>query len=301
MMKKVLVTGATGFIGRHTLPLLIAEGYEVHAVSTSPQLSDKRMRWHQANLLDANQTERLLNIVRPSHLLHFAWYSIPGKFWNSPLNLDWVGSSLYLLNAFADKGGKRVVVAGTCAEYDWSKGTCHETQTPLLPNSLYGTCKASLYHIFEKFCPQTNLSGAWGRIFYLYGPHEPPEKLVASAIRQLLQNKPFPCSHGNQVRDFMQVEDVADAFVKLLDSPVQGAVNIASGQSITLKSLLSTIGILLDSENHLQFGAVKAPPNEPPVILADTTKLSTELNWRPKYTTELGLEHAISWWKNSLK
>jgi nucleoside-diphosphate-sugar epimerase len=297
-MKKVLVTGATGFIGRHTLPILISHGYEVHAVSSQSISKDKRINWHQANLLDAKQAQGVLEAIRPTHLLHFAWYSIPGKFWTSSENLDWVCASLNLLKCFSQLGGKRVVMAGTCAEYDWSKGTCHEIETPLQSGTLYGACKASLYQIFEKFCAQSNLSGAWGRIFYLYGPYEPIEKLVSSAISHLLKNQDFPCSHGNQVRDFMHVEDVADAFVKLLDTEIRGSVNIASGQAITLKALLNTIGSHLGQENRIQFGKVKASPSEPPVLLANTTRLSTELKWKPKYSTKVGLEQTIHWWQS---
>ena len=119
-MKKVLLTGARGFIGRHCLPLLTANGYEVHAVSSAKQ--ERRSgdpHWHQVNLLDPGEVMDLIERVRPTHLLHFAWYSIPGKYWDSIENCRWVEASHFLLNMFANKGGHRVVIAGTCAEYDW--------------------------------------------------------------------------------------------------------------------------------------------------------------------------------------
>ena len=83
-MQRVLVTGATGFIGKHTLPLLVGKGFEVHAISSKPVQSDNNYIWHQADLLKINELEDLLAQVSPSHLLHFAWYSEPKKYWTSP-------------------------------------------------------------------------------------------------------------------------------------------------------------------------------------------------------------------------
>ena len=87
-MKKVLLTGATGFIGRHCLPLLIAQGYEVHAVYAKAAGGEHPgLQWHKANLLDPSQIYMLMEEVLPTHLLHFAWYAIPGKYWTSPENV----------------------------------------------------------------------------------------------------------------------------------------------------------------------------------------------------------------------
>ena len=126
-MKKVLLTGASGFVGRHCLPALVARGYEVHAVSssaTAPADTPPGVRWHQADLLDGAQVSALLAQVRPRHLLHSAWYAVPGKYWTAPENFRWVRASLHLLQTFAAHGGRRVVVVGSSAEYDWHYGYC---------------------------------------------------------------------------------------------------------------------------------------------------------------------------------
>ena len=121
-MIKTLVTGASGFIGRHSLPLLLKAGHEVHAVSLkkkNPCING--INWHQADLKNQTQTKRLIADIRPSHLLHFAWCTEPGSFWNDPKNNHWVQASLELLKNFQAHGGKRIVIAGTCAEYDWNE------------------------------------------------------------------------------------------------------------------------------------------------------------------------------------
>lgn len=133
-MKKVIVTGASGFIGRHALNTLIDRGFEVHAISSKSELKiSDRCTWHLINLLDSSEIMSLVKAVKPSHLLHFAWYAVPGKYWTSELNFLWVQASLELLRQFRQQGGERVVMAGTCAEYDWNYGYCSELVTPRKP------------------------------------------------------------------------------------------------------------------------------------------------------------------------
>lgn len=306
-MNRALVTGATGFIGRHAAASLLRRGYEVHAVSSNPpddarDDGDKRedVRWHRADLLDTGDVSRLMRAVEPTHLLHFAWYAVPGKYWTSLENFRWVRASLDLLQAFEGSGGKRAVFAGTCAEYDWNYELCSEQTTPLAPATLYGTCKHALRLMLDAYGRQTGLSTAWGRIFFLYGTHEHPDRLVASVARALLKGEAALCSHGRQVRDFLYVEDVADAFVALLASEVGGAVNIASGRPVALKTVVEAIARQLEREDLLQLGARPAPANEPPVLTADVARLGGEVGWRPHYSLDAGLEKTIAWWRAQL-
>lgn len=301
-MKRVLLTGATGFIGGHCLPLLSARGYEVHAVSSKDLLENRSdVYWHKVDLLHSGKSWDLIAKIKPSHLLHFAWYAVPGKYWTSLENIRWVQSSLNLLDAFIFYGGQRAVMAGTCAEYDWKYGYCSEKLTPLVPSTLYGSCKHSLQLLLDSVSKQTGLSTAWGRIFFSYGPHEHPDRLVSSVIRSLLLGEHARCSHGNQIRDFLYVKDVADAFVALLESNVQGPVNIGSGKPVVLKDMLRHISYKLNGERNINFGVVPVSLDEPPLILSDVNRLNKEVGWVPKYDLDKGLNETISWWRKFLE
>ena len=299
-MKKVLLTGASGFVGRHCLTPLVVRGYEVHAVSSNADSSTvilPGMRWHGIDLLDAAQVSALIAEVQPTHLLHCAWYAKPGKYWTASENFRWVEASLHLLQTFAESNGQRVVGVGSCAEYDWTAGYCSENSTPLTPTTTYGRCKQALYLILDDLNKQEGLSTAWGRLFFLYGPHEHAERLVASMICSLLQEQPARCSHGEQIRDFLYVQDAADALVALLDSDVTGPVNIASGVPVTLKQVMLEIAEQLSRPNLIQLGARPAPEQEPPLLLADVGRLRDEVGWSPKYDLASGLRETINWWK----
>lgn len=298
-MKKILITGATGFIGRHVVPSLLNQNFEVHVVVNNRSFSSEGAYIHHKDLLNENDIGALINQVKPSHLLHLAWYATPGKFWNSEMNLNWVRSSLKLIQEFVNHGGQRLVVAGTCAEYDWNQGHCDELTTDLKPHSLYGSSKAALYHLLDAYAKEVHLNYAWGRVFFLYGPHEYKERLVPSIILKLLNKEDALCSHGNQIRDFMHVEDVAEAFVALINSQVQGAINIASGQNVSLKKVIAFISHQLDAIDKIKYGAIHATL-DPPLITANVQKLFNEVNWSPKYTLEEGLIHTIEWWKKNI-
>jgi nucleoside-diphosphate-sugar epimerase len=298
LMKRVLVTGASGFVGRHTLKTLLQRGFDVQAIAAKNQPSDRSgCTWHLADLLDLTQIKELMSQIRPTHLLHFAWYAIPGKYWTSEENFSWVQASLELLRQFREQGGERVVMAGTCAEYDWNYGYCSEFLTPRNPSSPYGICKNALQEMFSSYSEQTSLSSAWGRIFFPYGPYEAPQRLVPSVIRSLLSGEVANCTHGNQIRDFMYVQDVADAFVALLESEVSGAVNIASGQPITLKEIVYNISNKIGHPELVNLGAIPVNQQEPPLLVADVTRLSNEVKWSPKFKFDIGLEQTINWWK----
>lgn len=306
----VLVTGATGFLGRWSVRPLLARGYRVHACG-SRSLSAQELpeelagaAYSRVNLFDQQQVESCLADLRPSHLLHFAWNAKPGSYWTDPDNYDWVSASLHLARRFRHHGGERLVVAGTCAEYDWSvAGICRELETPTVlhsaaPASPYAICKAALQRLLDSFGQQTGLSVGWGRVFLQFGPYEPTQRLVPAIINALLAGAPAACSHGRQQRSFLHSADVGSAFAALLDSPAAGVVNVGSDQSMTVGDLAHVIGQMMGRPDLIRLGARDAPANDPAILIPDVSRLRDQIGWRPDFTVEDGLQRTIAWWRD---
>jgi nucleoside-diphosphate-sugar epimerase len=298
-MKRALVTGGTGFIGRHTLPELVARGFNVHVAGRSKPSTEfpAGVTFHECDLLDTGAANLLMGRVEPTHLLHLGWSATPGLFWTSLENLRWVGASLNLYLAFAKAGGTRAVMAGSCAEYDWSYSELDEVSTPLAPRTLYGQSKHALHALVEQARSQTSVRMAWGRVFFLYGPHEAPGRLVSDTIQSLIERREAHCSDGTQERDFMHVIDVGRAFAAVLDSDITGPVNIASGVCVPVRSVISTLGSLLQASDLIRFGAANRP-NEPPRLAASIRILHGKLGFRPVHDLESGLANTVDWWRS---
>jgi nucleoside-diphosphate-sugar epimerase len=285
----VLVTGGSGFIGRNALAPLRERGYEVHAPGS-----------READLLAPGTAADLIAELRPTHLLHFAWDARPGKYWTSTDNLEWVEGSLRLLRAFAEGGGRRAVLAGTCAEYEWTDEVhCVEGATPLAPATLYGAAKHGLHVTAERYASQAGVSFAWGRIFFVFGPHEHHARLASSVASALVRGEPAETGAGTQVRDFLYSEDLGDAFAALLDSAVEGAVNMASGEPRAIRDLVVALGDAAGRPDLLRIGARPPNPGEPASITAAVDRLRDEVGWRPPRTLEQRAADTIAWWRQA--
>lgn len=280
-MKRVLITGGMGFIGKPTVKCLRDLGYEVH-VTTREDLKSKNI--HKCDLFNYLDVKSVMEKVKPQYLVHLAWETNPSEYLNAESNLEWVSASINLLKCFVETGGKRVLMSGTCFEYDFIDEPLSE-DCKLAPLSLYSASKIGLQMISENYTKSKNVEFIWARLFYIFGEDENEQRVVPYIVNHLLKGEKVTCKNSSALRDYMYVKDVAKAISLTLDSKLTGKINIASGKKISMGSLFSSIANICghpDLVNYLD------NPVVPKVIVADVNKLHNELGFAP-----IGIEKAL--------
>lgn len=292
---KVLVTGSNGFVGRNVVRVLLERGHEVIGLGRrAASLEHDRFQHVICDLGDARALESRLRPLRPDAAVHLAWYTEPGRYWSAPENLECLAHGLSLLRILASIGCRRFIGGGTCAEYDWSFEDLDERETPLRPATLYGAAKASLFLTGERFAAAQGLSFGWARYHFLFGPDEDPRRLVPSAIRALSTGTDFPCTEGRQIRDFLHIDDAANATVALLESDLEGAVDIASGTPTSLRAVVDTLSELIAGPGRPRYGEVPMRADEPGRLVPRLLRLSAELGWLPALNLRAGLLRTVN-------
>lgn len=291
---RVLVTGGTGFIGRFAVAALEAEGHEAVIASRRPQPGRGAI---VADLVAADDAS--LAAIRDSGaeaMLALAWETEHGAFWHATSNAAWCASMIRIAEAFLDGGGRRIVCAGTCVEYDPpAEGPCIPGETPVKPAFPYSVSKNAFHDMLAWMTQARGASYAWGRIFLAYGPHEQERRLVPSIIGAILEGRLAECSSGRQIRDFLHAEDYGRSFAALTTSDYNGPLNVCSGQPVAIAEVAEMIGSLMGRPDLVALGALPDRPNEPRNLWGDASALHDGLGVRPKFTLEQGLRNVIDW------
>lgn len=304
---RVFLTGATGFIGSHLARVLVREDLEVFALlrpESDPWriqdiLSDLNVI-HGDLLSSTSELEEKIKEIRPNTCFHFAWYTEPGVFLGSDLNFKYLSASLELATHLEAAGCQKLVVTGTFSEYDQEFGYLSE-DTPTRPDTLYAAAKIALYLTLSEWQKQAGMKLLWPRIFSVYGPAEHERRFIPAVILALLRGEATRLSPGEQQRDFLHVEDVAEAIWAITKAGLTGPVNIGSGNPVPIGKLAMRIGELLDRVDLVRLGDLPYRETDPMFICANNQRLLRKTGWRLRYSMEQGLRNTIEWWREHLK
>ena len=258
MSQLVLLTGATGFVGRHVLRELLARDIRVRCVvREGKQLPGSRWMEPPVTTHDLFQEDGVWwaqALQGVGTIIHVAWFTEPGKYLNSPKNMDCLIGTLRLAQAAARAGVGRFVGIGTCAEYRFT-GSDLSTETPLDPLSPYAGAKAAAFMALSRWLENEGVAFAWCRLFYLYGEGEDARRLVPTIHSQLRANKPVNLTNGTQIRDFMDVKEAGKQIARVALGEFIGPSNICSGVPVSVRQFAEKIADQYGRRDLLQFGA----------------------------------------------
>jgi len=275
-MTSIAVTGASGFIGRHVLAALASMDVDVvaHARAARPALAaGKRWRWVCFDLAQppADAYERL---GRPDAVIHLAWHGLPNYLAPHHVETELPAQEAFLRGLLA-AGLRRLAVAGTCFEYGMQSG-CLSEDAEAQPSNAYGFAKDGLRRRLEALRETAAFDLRWLRLFYLYGDGQSKTSLYSQFQAAMARgDTTFDMSGGEQVRDFMKVEDAAAAIAavaRLPDAP--RLLNICSGVPVSVRDLVRRWRAEAGSNIVLNLGAFPYPTYEPFAFWGDSRRLT---------------------------
>lgn len=265
MVKKVAITGATGFVGRYVLQELLKHHVEI--IATSRNLSKLEKYSKQITLveLDINNIEESVfdKLHRPDVLIHLAWDGLPN--YKSLTHYECqLPSQYYFLKKMVNSGLESLLITGTCFEYGMQSG-CLSEDLPTQPCNPYGYAKDSLRKQLEFLKSLKPFNLTWARLFYMYGDGQSQSSIYSQLNEAVLRgDKKFNMSEGIQLRDYLHVVEVANLIVDLalLDKDL-GVLNLSSGNPVTIKNLVENWIKKYQSNIELNLGFYPYPDYEP--------------------------------------
>jgi dTDP-6-deoxy-L-talose 4-dehydrogenase (NAD+) len=270
-MKNIVLTGASGFVGRQIAKALMARGHRLKLVLRPGGLERSGL---DADDLEVVETNDLFaedddwwarQLSGAEALIHAAWYVEPGKYLDSPVNIECALGSLALAEGAIRAGVKQFIGVGTCFEYKLPNAAITET-AELGPMTLYAAAKLAVQCMLERRFAGSGTAFTWARLFYLFGEGEHPARLFPTLHRKLSSGEPMLLASGDKIRDFLDVAEAAQLIATLAETGQTGVVNICSGHPVTIRQVAEEIADIYGRRDLLEFGTAAVHPRDPEAV-----------------------------------
>jgi UDP-glucose 4-epimerase len=293
--KKVLITGASGFIGNHLAHKLIHYNAEVHGTSRFLQKSKKKnIQWWQASFEHLDDAKKIFKQIKPDYIFHLSGEvtAASDPKYIIPTYHSLLTSTVNLLTVALDGDCRKIVLAGSATE---------PPENDPVPSSPYSAAKWAVNFYGNLFQRNYGLPVSIVRPFMGYGPSQSKNKLIPHAILSLLKGEDVPLTSGNWVMDWIYIDDLIDGILAAATTERQSekAFDLGSGSLTSVRGVVEKITEILQPTGRPLFGALPDRPMER-CRIADLHYTSEYLSWQPKTSLEEGLQKTIKWYKTKL-
>lgn len=303
---KVMLTGASGFLGSYVLRRLVQGGdADVLALLRDPESAWRaadvmaRANVLRADLGDEDTYSRAVREFAPTHLVHLAWEGVAGSSRNDRAQWRNLERTLRLLEHALDAGAAHFVGLGSQAEYGPCARRIDESQATR-PTTLYGAAKLATCILAERMCAAAGARFAWLRLFSSYGPMDNPDWMIPYLARALLRGERPQVTRAEQRWDYVYVEDAAGAVEAVARNPqARGVFNLGSGTAPSLRDVIETIRGEIDPGAPIGYGEVPYRPDQVMHLEADIARLTGATGWKPRMPLAEGIRRTVDWYRQN--
>lgn len=288
---KILLTGATGFIGSSFARLALSRGHQVAGLIIPGEAIPKQLpagpslTWFRGTLGQAPWPD--ITAFAADACVHAAWITTPGIYLESSENERFRDASLEFLSNLVGSGTRYILGLGTCIEYQNSNQRLVEDTALIAPTTTYARCKDELRQALEVAAKRRGFTFCWGRVFYPYGPGEHPSRLCSGIIQKLARGETITLKTPQSTKDYIFIDDLARAILVAAERRFSGAINFGTGVGTSVLAIAQHLGFLVGRSDLIQ--AAAKPELDPfPFVVADASRVKS-LGWSPAVTVEDGL------------
>jgi UDP-glucose 4-epimerase len=303
---RLLITGATGFVGAKTLELALAAGHEV-AATVRPQSPARRLapfdgRYHQLSVAlgDSHALTKEVAAFRPEAIIHLAWAGVANaaRFDHTQISEN-IGAACALVEAGAAAGCSAFIGTGSQGEYGAGSAMLEDTLPS--PSTLYGAAKVSTLYLTRQLAAQSGMRHAWLRLFSTYGPDDNEGWLIPTLITKMLRGERPQTTLGTQEWDWLHVDDVARGLLAAATAAAaQGVFNLGSGEAIPVRKAIETIRDLAAPGMELVFGEIPFRPDQVMHMQANIERLKRATSWAPQVAFAEGIARTVAWYREHM-